>query len=361
MNNIQLQHGNLLQAPAEVLVNTVNCVGVMGKGIALQFERAFPEISRPYKEACEAGHLHPGELFVVELQPTLEKPLPLSIVNFATKNHWRGTSKIQWIRAGLSALVEMAQERGWRSIAIPPLGCGNGGLHWSEVRPLIQSTFETLPEIQIFLFPPEGAPDAATMTASAKAPNMTKASALYIQLLANYSVIDLEFSQLEFQKLAYFLQEAGEPHLNLHFETKPYGPASREIYPMIRRWEKHWTIGFGDGTSGVLEPIMIRPEIVEAANNFLQKNPAPESEARMMRVLELIKGMDTAMGLELLATVHWVAKNDSTAADHWEIAAEAVQKWNKRKKQVFKRDWIEAAWNRLHDFGWIHNQFSTIA
>lgn len=354
MSYIAIEHGDLLAAQAEVLVNTVNCVGVMGKGIALQFERTFPEISRPYKEACKAGRLHPGELLIVELQPTLERPLPLVIVNFATKDHWRGHSKIEWVKTGLEHLVEEVRTRGWCSLAVPPLGCGNGGLHWNEVRPLIEAAFAPLTGVRVLIYPPEGAPQAREMSTVVKAPAMTKLAALYIRMLARYSVVDLEFSQLELQKLAYFFQEAGE-NLNLKFSAQKYGPAAREVYPMLRRWEGHWTIGFGDGTGGLREPIMLRPEIVENAETYLQTHPAADSEPRVERVLDLIQGLDTATGLELLATVHWVARHNSQAITDWEVAAEAVHNWNEHKRRDFPKHWIQVAWQRLHDRGWMND------
>ena len=353
-NHIEIQHGDLLQAPAQALVNTVNCVGVMGKGIALQFERAFPEILPPYKEACSTGALRPGQLLVVDLQPTLERPLPIAVVNFATKDHWRGASKIEWIEAGLARLVEETRLRGWCSVAVPPLGCGNGGLDWNLVRPRIEAAFAALPDVQVLLFPPEGAPQAHEMAHSSKPPRMTKLAALYIRLLALYSVVDLEFSQLELQKLAYLFQEVGEP-LKLQFEAKRFGPAAREIYPMLRRWEGHWTIGFGDGTGGLREPIMLRPDIVEAANHYLKARPAPASEVRLEKVLNLIEGMDTAAGLELLATVHWVARHNSKAVTDWQIAAQAVHNWNEHKRRDFPAEWVHLAWQRLHDRGWMKN------
>ncbi len=354
MGHLEIQHGDLLKAPVEALVNTVNCVGVMGKGIALQFERTFPEISRPYQEACRSNQLRPGNLLVIPLQPTFERPLPLLIINFATKDHWRGASKLEWIEVGLAHLVQEVRTHGLKSIAIPPLGCGNGGLDWNVVRPLIEQAFENLPDVHVFLFPPEGAPDAEVMARTTQAPRMTKNAALTVRMLARYSVVDLEFSQLEFQKLAYFFQEAGEP-LRLKFEAKRFGPAAREIFPMLRRWEGHWTIGFGDGTGGFREPIMLRPEIVDAAEDYLRTHPAPLSEEHVAQVLHLIEGMDTATGLELLATVHWVARHNRLAVTDWQVAARAVHDWNEHKRRDFSTEWIHRAWNRLHERGWMEN------
>ena len=325
MSNVHLQSGNLLRAQAEVLVNTVNCVGVMGKGIALQFDRSFPENSRVYKGACKAKTLHPGEVLVWTRQLQLEAPLPLAIANFATKNHWRGKSKIEWIEQGLAALVELTRRNRWKSLAIPPLGCGAGGLEWNRVRPLIEAAFAPLPEVEIWLYAPTGAPRPEEIPADVAAPAMTHVAALYIRLLAHYSAVDLEFSHLEFQKLAYLLQEAGEPSRWV-FEARQYGPAADGPFQMLRRWDGHWTSGFGDGTGGPLQPMMLKPEVVEQAEEFLRRHPAPQSQARVAQVLDLIEGMDTASGLELLATLHWIARQRPEAAKDKDFAIQRFPK-----------------------------------
>ena len=358
MNNIHLQSGNLLRAQAEVLVNTVNCVGVMGKGIALQFDRAFPENSRIYKEACRAQTLHPGEVLVWTRQLELGAPLPLAVANFATKNHWRGKSQIQWIEQGLAALVELTRRNAWKSLAIPPLGCGAGGLAWERVRPLIETAFSTLPDVEVWLYAPTGAPRPEEILAPAKAPAMTKMAALYIRLLAHYSAIDLEFSHLEFQKLAYFLQEAGEPSRWV-FEARPYGPAADGPFQMLRRWDGHWTFGFGDGTGGPLQPMMLKPEVIDAAEEFLQSHAAPASEARVQAVLSLIEGMDTASGLELLATLHWIAQRHPETIGDRQLAARHFQNWNEHKRRDFSLEWIDRAWQRLHHCGWMKSSAPT--
>src|SRR5437764_14331113 len=140
MSNIELKRGNILHANAEALVNTVNCVGVMGKGVALQFKQAFPENFRLYSQACRAKEVRPGRMFIV---PTLGSN-PRYIINFPTKRHWKGKSRLEDIRAGLAALVEEVQRLNIHSIALPPLGCGNGGLDWSEVRPTIEAALRDL-------------------------------------------------------------------------------------------------------------------------------------------------------------------------------------------------------------------------
>jgi O-acetyl-ADP-ribose deacetylase (regulator of RNase III) len=148
---MQLKSGNLLEADVEALVNTVNCVGVMGKGIALQFKRAFPDNTRAYELACKSKELVPGRMLVFE---TGTPENPKLIVNFPTKDHWKGKSTIEFIQMGLKALIDEIAKRRINSIAIPALGCGNGGLDWSNVFPLIEEAFCSLPEVAVHVYPP---------------------------------------------------------------------------------------------------------------------------------------------------------------------------------------------------------------
>jgi O-acetyl-ADP-ribose deacetylase (regulator of RNase III) len=140
---------NLLMAPVDALVNAVNTVGVMGKGLALQFKKAFPDVFVAYEQACKAGEVTTGKMHVVERMGS-----PRFVIDFPTKKHWRHPSKLEYIRDGLVDLVRCVNERGIRSIAVPPLGCGNGGLEWAAVRPLIVEAFAAVPEVRLVLFEP---------------------------------------------------------------------------------------------------------------------------------------------------------------------------------------------------------------
>src|SRR4051812_17859937 len=150
---IKKSRGNLLDAQAQALVNTVNTVGIMGKGIALQFKKVYPRNYDEYRLACEAGKVELGRMFTVDLA-ALDGPR--FVINFPTKQHWRGKSKIEDIEAGLHALVAEVRSLGIRSIAVPPLGCGNGGLDWSQVRPLIETVLSELPDVHVYLYEPAG-------------------------------------------------------------------------------------------------------------------------------------------------------------------------------------------------------------
>lgn len=148
---IEFQRGDILQADAEALVNTVNCVGIMGRGIALQFRKEFPENYDAYRAVCDRGELHLGMMLVFSLNRLQS---PRYIINFPTKRHWKGNSRIEDIRAGLKSLVEEVRQRGITSVAVPPLGCGLGGLNWDQVRPLIEEAFSHLPGVRVLVYEP---------------------------------------------------------------------------------------------------------------------------------------------------------------------------------------------------------------
>src|SRR6266700_7336411 len=136
---------------------------------------------------------------------------PRHIINFPTKRHWRGKSRITDIESGLKALIEEVRRLNVRSIAVPPLGCGLGGLDWRKVRPMIEQAFAALQEVRVLLFEPAGAPEARQMPVRTKRPKLTVARALFIRLMDQYAAQSYRLTLLEIQKLAYFLQEAGQP------------------------------------------------------------------------------------------------------------------------------------------------------
>jgi len=144
-------HGDILQADVEAIVNTVNCVGVMGRGLALQFKKAWPENFRAYKQACDAKDVKPGSMFVFDTQQLSN---PRYIVNFPTKRHWRGASRIEDIEAGLAALVQWIQQVEVKSIAIPPLGAGLGGLDWESVKEKIEHALGHIQSVDIRVYEP---------------------------------------------------------------------------------------------------------------------------------------------------------------------------------------------------------------
>ncbi len=337
--------GNLLTANVDALVNTVNTQGVMGKGLALQFKKAFPEAFQSYERACKAGEVVPGKMHVVR-----RLTAPRFIINFPTKKHWRHPSKLEYVRDGLRDLVDQVRALEIHSIAIPPLGCGHGGLAWSDVRPLIERAFSEMPDVRVLLFEPKGAPDADAIIDRRKTPAMTASRAAVLALMGKYleTGYDYRLSLVEVQKLAYFLQEAGEP-LQLQFKPYYYGPYADNLRKALRNMEGHYTIGVGDGQNNPETPLELLPGAVQAAQEFIAKQP--ETEQRLKRVVELIEGFETPFGMELLATVHWVTSHDDEA-DALDRVTAKVQSWSERKRSQMKDGHIRAAWLRLKDLGW---------
>ena len=349
---LQLKRGDILRAEAEALVNTVNCVGVMGRGIALQFRKAFPGNFKAYAEACERGDVTPGKMFVHDLRRVLN---PRYIINFPTKRHWRGKSRLEDIESGLEALVAEVSRRGIRSIAIPPLGCGLGGLKWEDVRPRIERAFEAVPEVEVQLFEPAGAPAPEKMVRERSAPRMTQGRAALLGLMRRYlaAVMDPTVSLLEMHKLMYFMQEAGEP-LRLRYEEGPYGPYAKNLRHVLIEMEGHYTTGYGDGADRPDKVIDVLPGAWDQAEAFLADHP--ETREHFERVAELIAGFETPFGMELLATVHWVARE---GAEDLEQATARTWQWNDRKK-MFTAGQIRTAWETLDEQGWLVNVASPV-
>jgi len=283
---IEITRGNLLEAKAEALVNTVNCVGHMGKGIALQFKKAFPENFNSYERACRAKEVRPGRMFVFETRSMFN---PKYIINFPTKRHWRGKSRLEDIEVGLQALVEKVRKLEISSAAVPPLGCGLGGLDWGTVRSMIEKAFAELPEVRVILFEPAGAPEVKAMPVRTQRTRMTVARALLIRLMRQYAELAYRLTLLEIQKLAYFLQEAGEP-LRLNYQAHVYGPYAHNLNKVLEILEGHLIRGYGDTQKPDVE-IELLPGAVKKANAFLEMHK--ESLSRLAQVAELIEGFET--------------------------------------------------------------------
>jgi O-acetyl-ADP-ribose deacetylase (regulator of RNase III) len=339
---------NLLEANVEALVNTVNTVGVMGKGIALQFKKAFPENFEVYARACEAGEVQPGKMLTVDLNRLTN---PRFIINFPTKRDWKHKARLKDIEAGLPALIEEVRRLQITSIAVPPLGCGNGGLDWRDVRPLIETAFAEVPEVRVLLFAPKGAPEATAMPINTQRPNMTPGRAAVVAVMSRYAVVGYSLTLLEVQKLLYFLQEAGED-LKMPFAKAAYGPYADTLRHVLDKMDGHFIRGWGDGANKPETPLEVVPEAVDEAEAFLGAQSA--THQRLQRVAELIEGFETPYGMELLSSVHWVAQHEDLAArTDAAKAAAAVSAWNERKRQMFQAEHVELAWGRLKERGWI--------
>lgn len=342
---IQSTSGDLLkQHDVDAIVNTVNCVGVMGKGIALQFKKKWPSNYKAYAAACKAGQVQLGSMFVHDLGALAT---PRYIINFPTKGHWRSASKLKDIEAGLKDLVVLVRAMDIRSIAMPPLGCGNGGLEWSLVKPLIECAFAPLSDITVRLFEPSAEAAPAQLEVNTPAPKMTRGRAAILALLECYESLNYGLSKIEVQKLAYFLQEAGED-LKLDFRKMQFGPYADQLRHALDRMDGHYIHGLGDGV--VESAISPDSEALDMAKHFLV-NAGDELQDRVGRVARLIEGFQSPFGMELLASVHWVAKQEG--AINAETALEKVQQWNPRKRQLMKPNHVTSAWQHLRDEQWI--------
>ncbi len=350
---IEFKTGDILAEDAEALVNTVNCVGVMGRGIALQFKKAFPDNFQAYSEACKRGEVQPGCPFLYE---TGELTNPLYIINFPTKRHWRGDSRIEDIDTGLAALVVLIREHGIRSIAVPPLGSGLGGLDWNQVRPLIEKNLGLFNDLRATVFEPTEVFKKGRTVRSRKAPKMTSGRAALVGLIDRYlnGLLDPFITLLEVHKLMYFMQMAGQP-LRLRFAKAPYGPYAENLRHVLHAVEGHFISGYADGGDTPEKALELIPGAVQDATAVLDH--APAARERFDRVADLVEGFESAFGLELLSTVHWVLEYDSPATLDDLVAR--THGWNERKKRFSPRQ-IYLAANVLVEKGWVDTGADTI-
>lgn len=351
---LEFKRGNLFEAEVEALVNTVNTVGVMGKGIALQFSRQYPEIMPLYQAACQDGTLRIGTVQTIKLPVLSGMSGPRYVINFPTKQHWKGNSKIEFIESGLKALRAEIEKLGLTSIAVPPLGCGLGGLHWGDVGRHIVEALGDLADVRVLVFEPVGAPSAKSMKATQTRPKMTPGRAALLGLMHRYMVplMDDAVTLLELHKLMYFMQESGE-HLQLDFVKGTYGPYATNLRHVLNAIEGHFITGFGDASEEPGKVLVPMPGAIEKAEDYLKMKSRAPTLSRFKRVEELMEGFETAYGLELLGSVHWVAKHETPTAKNSDEATSLIHSWNERKRDSFPRPHIEVAWNRLATAGWL--------
>lgn len=349
---IRFTQGNLLEAPVEALVNTVNTVGVMGKGIALMFKERFSENYRQYAAACKAGTVRTGKMFVTE---PAELNGPRWVVNFPTKDHWRSPSRIEWITTGLQDLRQFLIESEVKSVAIPPLGAGNGGLDWAAVRAEIESALGGL-DIDVLVFEPTSKYQNVAKRAGVE--KLTPARALIAELVRRYWVLGMECSLLEIQKLAWFLERAidrfgpGENPLDLQFVAHRYGPFASRLSHLLNNLDGsylHCEKRISDADP--FDVIWFDDE----RKDFLQAYLRSEAKdyARALEVtVSLIDGFESPYGIELLATVDWLLSRENVAPTVPAIR-EGLKKWSggsasaARKDRLFDDKVIRIALDRL--------------
>ncbi|MBB5753378.1 type II toxin-antitoxin system antitoxin DNA ADP-ribosyl glycohydrolase DarG [Prosthecomicrobium pneumaticum] len=351
---VKFVHGNLLEADTEALVNTVNTVGVMGKGIALMFKEAFPENFKLYEAACDDKRVRLGEMFVTKRNDLYG---PKWIINFPTKSHWRYPSKIEWIAKGLDDLKAVVECNNIRSIAIPPLGAGNGGLDWPDVRKLIVSKLDSLKDVEVVIYEPTRQyQNVAKRTGVDK---LTPARALIAELVRRYCVLGIQCSLLEVQKLGYFVERfANRDGLGaLHFEFGPnkYGPYSDRMKHMLNALDGsylHCDKRLGD--AGPFEPIRFDDGRKELVSAYFSTTDAKPYRAALEATSKLIDGFESPLGMELLATVDWLVCHEKIVPQVSEIRA-ALRKWPggedaaERKLRLFDDRIIKVALDALKE------------
>ena len=313
---IRYTQGNLLEAPAEALVNTVNEVGVMGKGIALMFHDTFPDNSRAYEEACKTGKIRVGKVLPTR---NLELIGPRWIIHFPTKKHWRNPSRLEWVRDGLKDLVRVIREKDIHSIALPPLGCGNGGLEWRQVRAEIEAAAAELPDVDVLVYEPTDAYQNAPKRAGVE--TLTPARALIAELVRRYSVLGLECTNLEVQKLAWFLHRTigtlklVDP-LDLRFAADKYGPYADRLRHLLNEMDGsylHCEKRLAD--AGPFDLIWFEDSKRENIEEYLNSTKAVDYLPAIEKTSAIIDGFESPLGMELLATVDWLfSKNDCEAS-----------------------------------------------
>jgi O-acetyl-ADP-ribose deacetylase (regulator of RNase III) len=339
--------GNLLNSEAEALVNTVNTVGVMGKGIALQFKNRFKQNYKIYKEACDKGTFDTGQVLVVK-----ENDLSRSrtIINFPTKKHWRGNSKYEYISSGLKALKKSLTEHNIASVAIPPLGCGNGGLDWDKVRNLIESELTDL-AIDIYVYEPNDQIKATLQKeVKSKEVKLTPARAMMIYLLFLYESRGEQSSLFVANKLAYFLQRSGE-NLKLKFEPSHYGPYSVQINHVLLYLNGVYLKGMEQNEVKPFESLNLNYDKLEEIRSYINQNLKSEQIDRLKRVSKLITGFESTFSLELLASVDFISKSEESK----NLDLIKSRLWSNRKKELFKEKYLKIALDRLNSHSTILN------
>jgi O-acetyl-ADP-ribose deacetylase (regulator of RNase III)/uncharacterized protein YwgA len=329
----------MFHEPAEAIVNTVNCVGVMGKGVALEFKNRWPENFRAYKSLCDAGSLRPGRMFVFRTPQLFESNEPRYLINFPTKDHWRGKSQLQYIADGLDDLIAQVRANHIRSIAMPPLGCGNGGLDWADVKPIIERKLSDL-DADITVFAP------ATLKESTDI-KMTFERAVLLRSLGDLAHhFEGAFTRVSLHKVIYFLQQLG---LNLRFEytRNAHGPYSEKLKTVLLAMEKQKLI---DGFSAPDQLTQVVTSAYDAAQVFLNDNNLSSKADDILNRLDLlIDGYESPYGLELLSSVHYINATEGKQ-DTTEIISE-LRAWNDRKGATYKDAAIELALSRLKEDG----------
>jgi O-acetyl-ADP-ribose deacetylase (regulator of RNase III) len=342
---MQFTTGNIFDSQAEALVNTVNTVGVMGKGVALQFKERFPLNFKMYASACKNGEVRVGEMFITSTGSFVN---PKWIVNFPTKKHWMHKSSYAYIDTGLDDLVKQIQELQIQSIAIPPLGAGQGGLDWNRVKEMIKKKLSPL-SIDITVYEPVNI--VRDLSATEKT-SLTKPRAMILALIAQYKKMGYDTSLLEIQKLAYFLQRMGQQDLKLNYKQYLYGPYAHNLQHLLHELENGYIISDQSILdSKPMDLVTLLHENAKDITAFVDNHCTEEEKVRLSRLFKLMSGFESPFGLELLSTVDWIIHSEhNDEALNERVIKEKILLWSKRKADIFLLEHVAAAQKRLKAF-----------
>lgn len=337
--------GDLLKSKAQALVNTVNTVGVMGKGIALQFKNQYPINFKQYAKACKEKRIKIGELFVVEEESLLYgKQL---IINFPTKEHWKNPSEYSYIENGLEALVKLIEEQKIKSIAIPPLGAGNGGLDWLKVKVLIELYLSDI-NCEILVYEPNFVVKEILKKEKAK---LTPARAMLLSVLYDLVKQGEFVSEFAGEKIAYFLQRFGAKEVfKLNFKPYFYGPYSGKVNHVLYYLNGSYITGY---TAKDKKPFDILGLVIDAEDevlSYLNQKENKEYKEIANKTKEFLFGFYSAFSLELLSSIDFIATKRQT--NDIAIIKSELESWNNRKKTIFSNDkFITKSIQHLQDSG----------
>jgi len=342
---IRFIQGNLLDSKADALVNTVNTVGVMGKGIALQFKEMFPQNFKEYVRICRNKQLQPGTLLVFN-----EKTLygDKQIINFPTKTEWYQKSRYEYIEDGLKALRDILKEGKIKSIAIPPLGCGNGGLQWASVKPLMEKYLSDFNYIDILVYEPNAAvKEILKQQENNKKSKLTPARAMLLYAMYFYESLGEPCSLFVANKLAWFLQRSGE-HLRLNFEASHYGPYSVQVGHVLHALNGKYLRGLEQMNTKAFEEIELNYDTFNEVQTFVKSNLNSQQQVRLEGLTKLIEGFQSAFALEILATVDYIKAIRGTTDE--QVIITEIHNWSDRKKNLFKDQYIKVAIDHLENY-----------
>lgn len=318
--------GNILDSNVQALVNTVNTMGIMGKGIALQFKKAYPNNYKAYEKACKNKEVMVGKMFVtVDSNTTTGERI---IINFPTKTNWRKPSEYKYIEDGLEDLVKVIIHKSIKSIAIPPIGAGNGGLNWEKVKKIIEKKVEHL-NVDIFVYEPSLQIQEHLMKERVK---LTDARALLLYVLYDLVKHGEYVSEFSSEKVCYFLQKFGaKKYFKLDFEPKFYGPYSGKVRFVLNAINGSYLMGFSDMNKKPFEPLTLLPSAYETVKNHIESNK--ELLEIVNKTIVFLKGFYSDFALELLSSIDYISTKENTLDK--QTISKGLEQWSDRKRSLF--------------------------